>query len=79
MLSKRLEEHIGESSLGESASCVEWCIKWKNLGYEFCTWEFADRTPLDSIQMRELIKSYEARSGRVRERNKSVKVYIITI
>ncbi|KAI5073192.1 hypothetical protein GOP47_0011205 [Adiantum capillus-veneris] len=44
--------------------CIEWCIKWKNLGYEACTWEPADKTPVDSAFSKKLIADYELRSAK---------------
>jgi hypothetical protein len=78
MLSKKLgEELIGGTQIGESGSSVEWCVKWKNLGYEFCTWEVVDRTLIGSTKIKELIRDYEARTGIVRDCHKAVKVYIM--
>lgn len=61
-----------ENSLGEchdKLNCrVEWLVKWKGSGYDQCTWEVVDLDILASTSANELMKSYEQRSGKARQR-----------
>lgn len=61
MISKKAHLICGGENGYESGQCLEWFVKWKNLGYESCTWELGDKGPLDSEDGKELIKRYEMR------------------
>ncbi|MCO5569983.1 hypothetical protein L7F22_023697 [Adiantum nelumboides] len=64
MLAKLSEVFPGREDSAGVGHCIEWCIKWNNLGYEACTWELADKTPLDSAHSKKLIADYETRSAK---------------
>eukprot|EP00250_Pteridium_aquilinum_P005676 c15733_g1_i1 orf=590-3133(+) len=71
MLSNRIDLLPTCEDRIELGHCVEWCVKWRKLGYEFCTWEPADRMPLTSAHSKKLIENYELRSANANHRSQS--------
>lgn len=57
----------GNSSNQQKAE-IEWFVKWKGLGYEFCTWEPAGAGVLATPRGMELINAYERWADAARQR-----------
>ncbi|CAN6458269.1 unnamed protein product [Victoria cruziana] len=45
----------------------EWLVKWKGLGYEFCTWEMENESFLTSSKAMSLVKDFETRREKAKQ------------